>query len=82
VERLIMVSAVGVSPAAAVPTPAAAAVSAATGDPAIAALSAQNQSNGGTFEDIQLQVYRLSMRQSVEVLKLLSALGTNIDTHA
>jgi hypothetical protein len=76
-----MVSAVG-SVSSVLPTPAASAVSAATGDPSIAQLSAQTNSGGGISEDIQLSVYKLDLRQSVQVLKLLQALGNNVDTHA
>lgn len=76
-----MVSAIG-SVSSAMPTPAASAVSAATGDPAIAQLSAQTNSGGGVSEDIALSVYKLDLRQSVQILKLLQSLGTNVDTHA
>ncbi len=76
-----MVAAVG-AVSSVMPTPAANAVSAATGDPSIAQLSAQTNSGGGTAEDIALSVYKLDLRQSVQILKLLQSLGTNIDTHA
>lgn len=76
-----MVSGVG-SVASVMPTAAASAVSAATGDSSIAQRSAQTNSGGGVATDIQLSVYKLDLRQSVQILKLLQSLGTNIDTHA
>ena len=76
-----MVAAIGsVSPA--LPTLAASAVASATGDPSIAQLSAQTNSGGGVSEDIALSVYKLDLRQSVQILKLLDALGNNVNTHA